>query len=999
MMHIAGRVHGLRTALVAITLAATSFAGIKVRNAVLEQRAETKNETRSEVLVDSLLNAEITQVPAVISEMTNVRSWTDPLLKTKIAEAADPSTEKLHLSLALLPVDPSQIEFLTEQIPTCSLNQFPVVRDALLPYKDAITNKLWQQRDVPGRFQASAALARYAPDDSRWSEEAPFVAQHLTSAVSSLSFGKWLEHFRPASRHLTDPLIDIHADRTRSEKQREAAAVALAEFLWDEPNRLANIILVADEYAEFSPLFAALKPHAATVKQQLLGEMQALTPANLAKGDAQVSDDQVVRRDAFWKRQSIAAVTLVNLGHSEDVWSLLKFTPDPTLRSLIIHHLGKFRSDHNALAARLETESDVSIRRALIQSLGGLEPSLITPTVRDRIAAQLQWLYVNDLDPGVHGSASWSLRQWGAALPELPRDPVMTQEQRQRFAKMAAEVAEIKRLLSNYEQEEFPVRLAKWERELREQPQALPASLSEGLVVHYPLDETDGTETASSLDDQPRGAYQGPSQPKWMPGVVAGSLRLDGEGGHFSCEESFEMERNESVTLSGWFMLDSDSRRGALVGQFDYENQRGFAVNIDPVTSEVMCELAHDKVNRISVRGKITETTGHWHHLLVTYDGSSSATGVSIYVDGRIIPTTIVADELTGTIHTDAPLHIGIRDLKFPFKGQIDDVRIYQRRLGENEVGQLFESGLQAMTQVPAESRKPGQQSLLTATYRGRDEPLQRLQSQLAAAVLAMSDARWQDTRRWYVNGQNQTMVVIQNPSLLNPSFEGSSQINHTFAISSREVTLAEYRRFRENAEVDPAVVPSQDCPVHQVSWYSAAEYCNWLSRQEGIDEDQWVYEPNADGKYAEGMKIKENFLELSGYRLPTEAEWAFACRAASRTEYCFGRSVSLLGEYANYVLTSSGHTQPVESMLPNEFGLFDMHGNLWEWTQNNASGPMSPVLNYSKRVLLGGSFYSHAKLVRSSENNADPAGERAYANGFRPVRTFDVIDDSRIDE
>ncbi len=146
-------------------------------------------------------------------------------------------------------------------------------------------------------------------------------------------------------------------------------------------------------------------------------------------------------------------------------------------------------------------------------------------------------------------------------------------------------------------------------------------------------------------------------------------------------------------------------------------------------------------------------------------------------------------------------------------------------------------------------------------------------------------------------------------------------------------------------------------------------------------------------------MKIKENFLELSGYRLPTEAEWVHACRAGTSTEYGFGQSLSLLGQYANYVLTSSGATRPVESMLPNEFGLFAMHGNLWEWTQDSAWGPISPVPDYSRRVLRGGSFYGHAKLLRSSEHNADPAGERAYANGFRPVRTFDVIDDSRTDE
>ncbi len=120
------------------------------------------------------------------------------------------------------------------------------------------------------------------------------------------------------------------------------------------------------------------------------------------------------------------------------------------------------------------------------------------------------------------------------------------------------------------------------------------------------------------------------------------------------------------------------------------------------------------------------------------------------------------------------------------------------------------------------------------------------------------------------------------------------------------------------------------------VTWYDAAAYCNWLSEQEGIPEEQWVYEPNDQGQYADGMKIKDNAVELSGYRLPTEAEWEFACRAGSSGSYGFGESVPLLERYAQYIVNSSGRSHSVESLLPNTVGLFDMHGNLWEWTQNS---------------------------------------------------------------
>lgn len=268
-MDKAGGVHFLRTIIAALFLAAVTFAGISMRHAVLRQRAITKtqiqereNATRADALVESLLSAEITQVPSVLSDLDHVRKWADPLLKIKVDESADGSAEKLNFSLALLPVDNSQIDYLSGQLPICTLEQFPVVRKALLPYKDKITNMLWrlvqdEEQDVSQRFQSAAALATYTPGDERWKEVAPFIAQHLTSTITSVYVGEWLRLLQPVRHQLTDPLINIHSDRRRSEKQRETTALVLANYLQDRPDRLLNTILLADEIAEFSPLVDA----------------------------------------------------------------------------------------------------------------------------------------------------------------------------------------------------------------------------------------------------------------------------------------------------------------------------------------------------------------------------------------------------------------------------------------------------------------------------------------------------------------------------------------------------------------------------------------------------------------------------------------------------------------------------------------------------------------------------------------------------------------------
>jgi serine/threonine protein kinase/formylglycine-generating enzyme required for sulfatase activity len=256
--------------------------------------------------------------------------------------------------------------------------------------------------------------------------------------------------------------------------------------------------------------------------------------------------------------------------------------------------------------------------------------------------------------------------------------------------------------------------------------------------------------------------------------------------------------------------------------------------------------------------------------------------------------------------------------------------------------------------------------------------------------------------RRWYLNRQGQTLVVISRPGevIIGDQEEREKrQIGWSFAIASKDVTVAQFRRFRPAHKYTERYAPSRDCPMINVSWFEAAEYCNWLSKQEGIPEAQWCYEPNAAGRYAEGMKIKAGYWKLTGYRLPTEAEWEYACRAGSRTEWSCGQAVELLEKYAWYDRNSLGTTHEVGLLKPNEWGLFDMQGNVPQWCQdryevqgangNKDNKDSEDVNGKEGRVLRGGSFNYLAVIASPAARGRHTPAIRDDYGGFRPARTF----------
>jgi formylglycine-generating enzyme required for sulfatase activity len=179
-------------------------------------------------------------------------------------------------------------------------------------------------------------------------------------------------------------------------------------------------------------------------------------------------------------------------------------------------------------------------------------------------------------------------------------------------------------------------------------------------------------------------------------------------------------------------------------------------------------------------------------------------------------------------------------------------------------------------------------------------------------------------------------------------------KIKKAFYMGRYEVTQKEWREVMGN---NPSHFKGDDLPVEQVSWNDVQEFIRKLNEKEGTDK----------------------------YRLPSEAEWEYACRAGTTTRYSFGDSESKLGDYAWYDDNSGDETHPVGKKKPNPYGLYDMHGNVWEWVQDEwhsdydgapTDGSAWESGDIANRVFRGGSWNFNAWSCRS-------ANRYCYLPGF----------------
>ena len=188
--------------------------------------------------------------------------------------------------------------------------------------------------------------------------------------------------------------------------------------------------------------------------------------------------------------------------------------------------------------------------------------------------------------------------------------------------------------------------------------------------------------------------------------------------------------------------------------------------------------------------------------------------------------------------------------------------------------------------------------------------------------------------------------------------------------------------------------------PVEMVTWFDAVLFCNARSERDGL-EPAYSYTWIEMDREVEGQTRMLHGLsfdpEKSGYRLPTEAQWEYACRAGTQTTYFWGDEVD--GDYLWWDRNSNKTTHPVATKKPNPWGLYDMVGSVWEWTndwfdhypEGTVKNPTGPASCGIEKVLRGGSFQSHDNRYEDMVSSATRGWTYPYSahnsDGFRCVR------------
>jgi formylglycine-generating enzyme required for sulfatase activity len=1045
------------TLVTAPALVLLTLAGAAVVGGLVVGREQERARALAEA--DALQDAGAATVPALLTDLARHRADVQPRLRAQWQDAALTDRRRLRLGLALADDAEVRARLVALARKADDPPEVLLARDALLPYAAEVVPLLWQQvkeASTPPdeRFRLLAILATLDLDGADWPAQAgPAVAQFL--GANPLHLGAWKAALEPVRGPLLGPLGEAFRKSTEPERRRLVATL-LADYAADQPDTLTELLLDADE-RQYAVLLPKVQAHRDRAVARLTAELdRALAPdwhdapldpswgaADAARvRQVEGADGLVAERFALCQTLPLEDFDAVANGLAKSGYRLVQLRP--FVSSLPASGVGvpalaggdspedrlkpglqraaPFRNAH--LVAALWARGGGSAHWAV-----GLTADAVTRRDAEEQGRGLVSLDVTGyLAPGAAAeqyAAVWGPKEPGQAVARLYAGVPGT--------KLAATQAALQKE-QFWPRTQGYVRVGKEARHAGIWARASGAAeellLQQGVVLGDTEAAYESVQSPSNLQVDlrlgwnpgrlagPRGAAAallGAAPGAGLAGVPWGALALaDFHGGQGPPGLTFAAVWQSSAVRVSEAVdgLDPAAQRGRwrdLAG-------RGYRPAAVTVVAAGGGRLRAGSVWHLPVIPEADTDA------LARRQAQAAVALLQLGAAERVWPLLEHQPDprlRSFLIHRFAPLQADVRALL----GQLEQERKASRRRAL-----VLSLGSYPVEALPAEARETWLPRL-RQWY--RDEPDGGLHAAVewllrrwgdGADVVRMEKELAHGTggppvaRQWYINGQGQTLVVVPPGAefwMGSPGAEAGRvasneplhrvRIPRSFALAAKEVTVAQFLRFRPEHRYLAKYSPRADGPMINVTWYEAAEYCNWLSQKEGIPKEEWCYGPNKAGQFDDGMRLVPGYLGKRGYRLPTEPEWECACRAGAVTRRHYGDADDLLGEYAWYSKTTADEGVRAGGLLkPNDLGLFDLYGNVWEWTQDPALLYRWPGHNKPKedieynldirdnvsRLLCGGSFAIHASDVRSADRvTARPS--LVLAAGFRVARTY----------
>jgi formylglycine-generating enzyme required for sulfatase activity/tRNA A-37 threonylcarbamoyl transferase component Bud32 len=994
---------------------------------------------------DALEDAGAATVPALLKDLGTRRADVLPRLRAKWQDAALSDGRRLRLGLALADEPDVRVRLVALARKADDPQEVLLVRDALVPYAAEVRPLLWQQvreASTPPeeRFRLLAILATLDSDGARWPQQAGAAADQFLGA-NPLHLGAWKAALEPVRGPLLKPLGKAFRKSTEPARRR-LVAMLLADYAADQPDTLTDLLLDADE-RQYAVLLPKVRAHRDRAVARLTAELdRALAPdwhdapldsawgaADLAVvRQVEAAEGLVAERFALCRTLPLEVVDAVANGLTKSGYRLVQLRPYAVAASVPLAGSEK-KSASGTLAATgqvrvaalwtrdgrvahwvLGLTADAVTKRDVEEQGRGLAPLDVTGYVVPGAAAEQYAAVWGPKEPG-QAAVRLYARVPGAKLATsqaaLQKERFWPRTQgyvrageEARHAGIWAKAAEAPEELrveqvvvlgeaeAAYESVQSPSNL-QVDLRLGWDPSRLagPRQATAALLATAPTAGLAGLPWgAVALSDFHRG--QGPPgltfEAVWQSSAVRVSEAVYG--------------LDPAARRRRWRELVERGYRPAAVTVVEVGNGRLLAGSVWHLP--VIPETSKDALARQQAQAAVA--------LLQL----GAAERVWSLLEHRPDPRL-----RTFLIHRFAPLQTDVRALL----GRLAEEREVSRRRAL-----ALSLGSYPLEALPAEAQEAWLPRL-RQWY--RDEP----DAGLHGAVEWLL-RRWDDgaevaqiekelagakpgARRWHVNGQGQTLVVVPAAAefwMGSPGAEAGRvalaeplhrvRIPRSFAIAAKEVTVEQFLRFRPEHRYLAKYSPSPDGPMIDVTWYQAAEYCNWLSAKEGIPTAEWCYQTNKAGLFDDGMRLAPGYLSRRGYRLPTEAEWECACRAGAVTRRHYGDADDLLGQYAWCRDTTGDAGVRAGGLLkPNDLGLFDLYGNVFEWLQEPTSYYRWPGGNKPKddveynlnirdnvgHLVRGGGFTYLAQDVHTAFRNGDRPSNISYGQVFRVARTY----------